>query len=398
MTCARMILSKGRERSLLRRHPWIFSGAVKNVTGSPAAGETVEVVDSQGNFLAFAAFSPSSQLTGRVWSFNPSEKIDRAFFARKIRNAAALREQLGYLTPGSGCRLLFSESDGLPGIIADWYDGFIVLQLVSAGAEFHRQEIISALSELPGTKGIFERSDASVRRREGLEPASGHLAGESVDKIIISENKLKFEVDPLHGQKTGFYFDLRDARTALRRFVRGKRVLNMFSYTGAFAVNALDAGAEYVINCDSSRPALEQAGRNLALNGFDSSKYENICGDCFEILKDMRGSGEKFDVVILDPPKLIDSRNALDRGCRAYQFLARNGFELLPYGGIMFNFSCSGLMVPELFQKITASAAAEVGCDIRILGFLQQSADHPVDIATPETLYLKGIISGKNLI
>ena len=398
MTCARMILTKGRERSLLRRHPWIFSGAVKNVTGSPAPGETVEVVDSQGNFLAFAAFSPSSQLTGRVWSFDPSEKIDREFFVRKIRNAASLREQLGYFAPGTGCRLLFSESDGLPGVIADWYDGFIVLQLVSAGAEFHRKEIISALQELPGTKGIFERSDASVRRREGLEPASGHLAGESVDKIIISENGLKFEVDPLHGQKTGFYFDLRDARTALRRFVRGKRVLNMFSYTGAFAVNALDAGAEYVINCDSSRPALEQAERNLALNGFDSSKYENICGDCFEILKDMRGKGEKFDVVILDPPKLIDSRNALDRGCRAYQFLARNGFELLVPGGVMFNVSCSGLMVPELFQKITASAAVEVQCDIRILGFLHQSADHPVDIATPETLYLKGIISSNNVI
>ena len=398
MKKAQMILAKGRERSLLRRHPWIFSGAVKTVTGSPEAGEILEVVDSSGNFLAHAAYSPSSQLTGRVWSFNANEKIDRDFFLRKIRNAASLRERLGYMTSGGGCRLLFSESDGLPGVIADWYDGFIVLQLVSAGAEFHRENIISALEALPGTKGIFERSDASVRRREGLEPASGHLAGENVSKIIIAENGLKFEVDPLHGQKTGFYFDLRDARAALRRFVAGKRVLNMFSYTGAFAVNALDAGAEHVINCDSSRPALEQAERNLALNGFDESRYENICGDCFEILKDMQSSGEKYDVVILDPPKLIDSRNALDRGCRAYQFLARNGFELLSPGGVMFNFSCSGLMVPDLFQKITASAAAEVNCDARILGFLQQSADHPVDIATPETLYLKGIISCKNLI
>ena len=393
-----MILAKGRERSLLRRHPWIFSGAIKNVTGSPAAGETVEVVDISGSFLAFAAYSPDSQLQGRVWSFDPAEKIGRAFFSKKIRNAFLLRERLGYMTPGGGCRLLFSESDGLPGVIADWYDGVIVLQLVSAGAEFHRADILAALQELPGVRGIFERSDASVRRREGLEPASGHLWGEAPEKVIITENGLKFEVDPLHGQKTGFYFDLRDARTALRRFVRGKRVLNMFSYTGAFAVNALDSGAEYVINCDSSRPALEQAERNLALNGFDDSRYENICGDCFEILKDMRAEGKKFDVVILDPPKLIDSRGALDRGCRAYQFLARNGFELLVPGGIMFNFSCSGLMVPDLFQKITASAAAEVQCDARILGFLQQSADHPVDIATPETLYLKGIISSKNLI
>ena len=391
-----LILSRGRERSLLRHHPWIFSGAVARVTGSPEPGETVAVVDAQGKFLAWAAYSPHSQLTGRVWSFDPQEKIDVSFFRRRIREAAALREELGYLSPDGGCRLIYSEADRLPGVIVDLYAGYGVLQLLSAGAEFFRKEIVETLLELPFVKGISERSDASVRRREGLPPAAGHLAGEEAEKVIILENGLKFEVDLRHGQKTGFYFDLRDARQKLRSFVRGKRVLNMFSYTGAFAVNALWAGAEYVINCDSSRPALEQAERNLALNGFEASRFENICGDCFEIVKDLREKGEKFDVVILDPPKLIDSRNALDRGCRAYQFLARNGFELLVPGGIMFNFSCSGLMVPELFHKITASAAAEIQCDARILGFLQQAADHPVDISTPETLYLKGIISRKN--
>ena len=391
-----MIIAKGRERSLLRHHPWIFSGAVREVTGNPAAGETVKVTDCSGNFLAFAAYSPSSQLTGRVWSFDPEESIGKEFFSRKIRNARSLRHDLGFLDPDGGCRLIFSESDGLPGVIADLYNGFIVLQLLSAGAEFYRREIVDSLLELPGIRGIFERSDASIRKREGLPPASGHLAGENISRTEIVENGLRFEVDMLHGQKTGFYFDLRSARQKLREFVRGKRVLNMFSYTGAFAVNALDAGAEYVTNCDSSRPALEQAERNLALNGFASSRFENICGDGFDILKKMRENGEKYDVIILDPPKLIDSRNALDRGCRAYQFLARNGFEMLCEGGTMFNFSCSGLMVPELFHKITAAAAAEAKCDARILGFLQQSADHPVDISTPETLYLKGIITRKN--
>ena len=390
-----LILAKGREKSLLRRHPWIFSGAVKTVTGNPGAGETVEVADASGKVLALAAYSPCSQLTGRVWSFEPEENIDIGFFRRRLRDAAALRKELGLDVPGGGCRLVYSESDGLPGIIVDKYDRIAVLQLLSAGAEFHRKNIVSALMELEGIAGVFERSDASIRSREGLPPASGHLAGDDAGRMTITENGLKYEVDPQHGQKTGFYFDLRDARKRLRDFVCGKRILNMFSYTGAFAVNALDAGAEYVINCDSSRPALELAERNLELNGFDDSKYENICGDCFEIIKQMRGNQEKFDVVILDPPKLIDSRNALERGCRAYQFLARNGFELLDTGGVMFNFSCSGLMVPELFHKITASAAAETGCDAQILGFLQQSADHPVDISTPETLYLKGIISRK---
>ena len=397
MTRSRMFLLPGRERSLLRRHPWIFSGAVKKIEGTPVSGETVEVVDSHGNVLALAAYSPHSQLTGRVWSFDPQEEIGEAFFRNRIRQAAALRTELKLDDPAGGCRLIYSESDGLPGVIVDRYANIAVLQLTSAGAEYHRETIVKCLMELPGIAGVFERSDAPVRKREGLAPGSGVLAGIAPGNIRITENDLLFETNPEYGQKTGFYFDLRDARKKLQEFAAGKKILNMFSYTGAFAVNALAAGAEYVINCDSSRPALDQAQRNLELNGFDSSRYENRCCDCFDMLKELRSGKEKFDLIILDPPKLIDSRNALDRGCRAYQFLARNGFELLEDGGILFNFSCSGLMVPELFHKITAAAAAEAGCGGRILGFLQQAADHPVDISTPETLYLKGIISRKNI-
>ena len=391
-----MTLLPGRERSLLRRHPWIFSGAVGDVSGSPQPGETVEVADHRGNVLALAAYSPRSQITGRVWSFDPSENIGPGFFAERIRSACSLREELGLLSPEGGCRLIYSESDGLPGVIADVYRGVVVLQLLSAGAEFHRRSIVGALMELPGVRGVYERSDASIRRREGLPPGTGLLAGSAGETVRIVENGLAFEVDLVHGQKTGFYFDLRDARGRLRDFARGRKVLNMFSYTGSFAVNALAADAEHVTNCDSSRPALVQAERNLALNGFDASRFENICGDGFDLLKKLRTEKRRYGLIVLDPPKLVDSRNSLDRGCRAYQFLAECGFELLSPGGVMFSFSCSGLMVPELFHKITASAAAAVKCDAKILGYLQQSADHPVDAATPETLYLKGFISRKN--
>ena len=392
----RMTLLPGRERSLLRRHPWIFSGAVGDVSGSPQAGETVEVADSRGKVLALAAYSPSSQISGRVWSFDPAGSIGPDFFRNRVRLACALREELGLLSPEGGCRLIYSESDGLPGVIVDIYCGVAVLQLLSAGAEFHRQSIVSALMELPCVRGVYERSDASIRRREGLPSRAGLAVGSVDETVRIVENGLTFEVDLVHGQKTGFYFDLRDARLRLRDFARGRKVLNMFSYTGSFAVNALAAGAEHVTSCDSSRPALVQAEKNLALNCFDASRFENICGDGFELLRKLRNEKRRFELIILDPPKLVDSRNALDKGCRAYQFLAECGFELLSPGGVMFSFSCSGLMVPELFHKITASAAAAVKCDAKFLGYLQQSADHPVDAATPETLYLKGFISRKN--
>ena len=391
-----MTLLPGRERSLLRRHPWIFSGAVGDVSGTPGPGETVEVADHRGNILALAAYSPRSQISGRVWSFDPGASIGPDFFKKRIRLACALREELGLLSPEGGCRLIYSESDGLPGVIADIYCGTIVLQLLSAGAELHRQSIVDALMELPGVRGVYERSDASIRRREGLPPGTGLLAGSVDETVRIVENGLVFEVDLVHGQKTGFYFDLRDARKRLRDFARGRKILNMFSYTGSFAVNALAAGAEHVTSCDSSRPALVRAERNLSLNHFDAQRFENICGDGFELLRKLRQEKQTYDLIVLDPPKLIDSRNSLDRGCRAYQFLAECGFDLLAPGGVMFSFSCSGLMVPELFHKITASAAAAVKCDAKFLGYLQQSADHPVDAATPETLYLKGFISRKN--
>ena len=392
----KIVLKKGREKSLLRRHPWIFSGAVERIEGAPVSGETVTVTAADGTFLGYAAYSHASQITGRVWSFDCNDTIDAEFFKRRISAAAALREKLGLMNADGGCRLIFSEADQLPGVIVDRFGKFLILQLLSAGAEFNREHIVNALWEVCAPAGIHERSDVSVRRKENLPGRSGLLKGEELpDELIVSEEDMLFAVDGRKGQKTGFYFDLRSARKMLRRFSAGADILNCFSYTGAFAVTALKSEARHILNIDSSAPALKQLERNMEINDFESSQYENRCGDVFTHLRELVKEKRQFDVVILDPPKLIDSQRALMSGARAYQDLARHGFKLLKPGGVLFNFSCSGLMTADLFQKITASAALEANCDARIIAHLEQSPDHPTLLSVPETFYLKGLVSCK---
>ena len=389
----RIHLLPGREKSLLRRHPWIFDGAVKEKNAPVKPGETVLVCDAKDIPLALGAWSPASQLRIRIWSFDPSETVDAAFFRRRIAQAVALREKLGVLDPDGGCRLIYSESDQLPGVVVDRYADFAAVQFLSAGAELHRQTIADALLELPFINGVYERSDATVRRKENLPERCGYLAGKNIPgKIIIKENDLSFEVDLLNGQKTGFYFDLRSARAEVRRLAHGKRVLNMFSYTGGFACAALSGGAVSVTSADSSAPALEQSKRNLQLNGF-TGDHQHICADVFNLLRQLEAGKEKFDLVILDPPKLIPHKGAMMRGCRAYQDLARLGYKLLAPGGILCNFSCSGAMESALFQKITADAAIEAGVNARLVRHLEQSPDHPTLLSVPETFYLKGLIT-----
>ena len=393
MTDKKIIIKRGREKSLLRRHPWVFSGAVEKVCGSPEPGDCVEVISCKGEFLARGAYSEKSQLTARCWTFDENEAVDREFFRRRLERAKALRDAAKLNDPKSGCRLVYSESDGLPGIIIDRFGDWAVAQFLSCGAEKYRQEIGELALEVFQLKGIYERSDTSVRTKEGLAERKCHLAGEELpQEIIVTENGLNFCIDPRHGQKTGFYFDLRDVRSTVARYAPGKRILNAFSFTGGFACAALKAGAREVISLDSSRPALLQAEKNLHLNGIDSN-FENRAVDCFEELKKLVAAGEKFDMVILDPPKLVESRNSLERGCRAYQFLARMGFKLLNQGGVLFNLSCSGLMEMPLFQKITCDAALEANCDAVIVETLRQGADHPVILTVPETSYLKGLVS-----
>ena len=392
MTLPRLILRPGREKSLLRRHPWIFSGAVERIEGDPSPGDTVQVFAGK-RAIAVAAWSPVSQLCGRVWSFDPDECIDENFFRCRLNAAAGLRRALNLDDENGGCRLVYSESDELPGLIVDRYGRYAAAQFLSAGAEKFRQLIGELLLELPGIDGVFDRSDAAIRKKEGLDSRCTLLAGKDIpESVVINEDDLKYHVDLRCGQKTGFYFDLREARRMLRRFAAGRRVLNLFSYTGAFGCTALASGATEVVNVDSSAPALRTAEKNMLLNGFTAG-YKNIQGDGFAVLRELDSAGEKFDLVILDPPKLIDSKNALMRGCRGYQDLARLGFKLLNPGGVLFNFSCSGLMESELFQKITASAALDAGVDARIIGKLTQAQDHPVLLSVPETFYLKGLIS-----
>ena len=387
-------LNPGREKSLLRRHVWIFSGAVADYPGEAAPGETVEVFDAKNNFLARAAYSPDSQLIARVWTFDRDEQIDEAFFARRIKAAVEYRHFLKLDDPKGGCRLINSEADGLPGLVVDRYAGVLVIQITSAGIEFHRDTIVKLLAEITGAASIYERSDVSVRAKEGLAERSGLLYGaQPPNPVIIEENGARFAVDVRHGQKSGFYFDQRCARAAVAAYADGRTVLNAFSYTGAFAVSTLLAGAGHVINIDSSAPALKQAAHNLEMNKIKPERYENRTADVFTELRRLVEEGRKFDLVILDPPKFIESQKALVRGCRAYQDIARLGYRLLNPGGLLFNFSCSGLMTPELFQKITADAALDAGVRARLVRHLEQAPDHPVSLAVPEGFYLKGLVT-----
>jgi len=384
----RLFLKPGREKSLLRRHPWIFSGAVERIEGEVEAGAEILVADAKGKILAVAGYSPASQIVARVWSFDPDEKIDAAFFRKRIAAAVDYRRRLGLMDVEGGCRLIFSEGDALPGVVADRYGEFAVVQFLSAPAERCREIVADELTAL-GLKGVYERSDASIRRKEGLPERSGVMRGaEPPAEITVTEAGDIFAVDVRRGQKTGFYFDLRDARQLVRRLAPGKRVLNAFSYTGAFGVAAMKAGATGVVNIDSSRPALRAAERNYELNGLAAP--ECVCADVFDELRRRVASGEKYDLVILDPPKLVASQRDLVRGCRAYQDLARLGFMLTSPGGFMLNFSCSGLMTMELLEKVTASAALEAGVAPVLAGTVRQAADHPVALAVPEGAYLKG--------
>ncbi|QSH40602.1 class I SAM-dependent methyltransferase [Lentisphaerota bacterium ZTH] len=388
----RIVLKEGRDKSVLRRHPWIFSGAVKKVEGSPDLGETVDIVSVKGEFLARAAFSPQSQICARAWTFEQQE-IDKAFFSRRLKAAKKFRQQLGFLQENSACRLVASEADLLPGVIVDRYADCLVVQFLSAGAEYWKEQICGCLREHFDCTTVYERSDVDIRSKEGLEKRTGLLSGEEPPELIeIIENKLRYLVDVRAGHKTGFYLDQRVNRKLLRSVVKGKTVLNCFSYTGGFGVAAGAAGADMVTNVDASVEALKTAGRNMELNGIRQSAYENIEADVFKLLRKYRDMARRFDVIVLDPPKFIDSKGQLKRASRGYKDIAMLGFKLLNPGGVLLNFSCSGLMPVDLFQKITADAALDAGVNGKITARLGQSPDHPTLLSFPESFYLKGFM------
>lgn len=388
---ASIILQADREKSLKRRHPWVFSKAVKQVKGKANSGETVEVRCQDGAFIATGAYSPESQIRVRVWSFDEHETIDAAFFQRRISAAWQVRQQLFDLNDTNGIRVVAAESDGLPGVTVDLYHDILVVQLLSAGADYQRTNIVAALRHEFPDCSIYERSDVDVRKKEGLAPVTGWLhAPRDSGEVVILEHGMKILVDVMNGHKTGFYLDQRDSRAAAARYAKDKTVLNCFSYTGTFAVAALAGGASHVVNADMSELALHTAQRNAELNQLDLSKLDFNKADVFKLLRQYKEQGREFDMVILDPPKFAESKAQLMGACRGYKDINRVAMQIVKKGGWLLTFSCSGLMEDSLFQKIVADAALDAGRDCLFIEKLSQAKDHPIASFYPEGHYLKG--------
>ncbi|PKM19966.1 MAG: 23S rRNA (cytosine(1962)-C(5))-methyltransferase RlmI [Gammaproteobacteria bacterium HGW-Gammaproteobacteria-15] len=389
----RLTLQETREKSLKRLHPWIFSKAVKSVSGNPANGQTVEVVSSIGEWLGYGAYSGESQIRARIWSFNPQEQIDAAFFQRRIARAWQLRTELFDLSHTTGLRVVAAESDGLPGVTIDKYDSILVCQLLSAGADVWRDAIVQALIALFPEHSIYERSDVDVRKKEGLKPVTGwlHLPRDN-GEVVIKEHGMSLLVDVMQGHKTGFYLDQRASRAAAKRYAKDKTVLNCFSYTGTFGVAALQGGAQAVTNADLSDLALSTALKNAELNQLDLSKIDNVKFDVFKLLRQYREQGKQFDMVILDPPKFAESKAQLMGACRGYKDINMVAMQIVKPGGLLLTFSCSGLMEDSLFQKIVADAALDAKRDCLFIEKLSQDSDHPVASFYPEGSYLKGLV------
>lgn len=387
-----IILKPGREKSLRRCHPWVFSGAVDQVKGNPEVGGIVKVISSDGQFLGMGSYNPHSSIRIRMWTFN-EEEINSKFIYERLRIAIYLRNEILKISSKTCYRLVNAESDGVPGLIVDRYEKYLVAQFLTAGIEVWKDVVVRHLQDLTGINNIYERSDVNVREIEGLSQQKGVLAGSVPPKTMtIEENGLAFNVDIVGGQKTGFYLDQRENRKIIRKYVHEKNVLNCFSYTGGFSINALAGGAAHVLSIDSSEDAIEIARQNSSLNGFSADRLEWICGDVFEELRTLRDRNLSFDVIIMDPPKFAPTAARVRAASRGYKDINLLAFKLLKTGGILITFSCSGGVSRVLFQKIVADAALDAGVDASILEFLSQSRDHPVALNFPEGEYLKGLV------
>jgi len=384
-------LREGRERSLLRRHPWIFDSAVLRGGGDP--GETVRVEGHDGGFLAWAAFSPASKIRARAWSFEEGDRVDAAFLRQRLGQALTLRQRLK--VPSEGMRLVHGESDGLPGLVVDRYGDTLVAQFLSAGAEKWKKVLADALLDVTGTQRLYERSDANARGLEGLPEVTGWLRGDGSTELAIAESGWKFGLDIAGGHKTGFYLDQRENRARFAEWVRrlgAQRVLNCYCYTGGFTVAALAGGATELTSIDSSAPALQRARANVALNGFDAAQCEFLDADVNASLRRFGEAGRQFDAIVLDPPKLAPTVAHAERAARAYKDINRLALKLLAAGGVLFTFSCSGGISADLFHKIVASAGTDAGVDGYIADHLGAAPDHPMTLAFPEGEYLKGLV------
>ena len=384
-------LQPGKERSLLRRHPWIFESAIQR--GSADSGETVRVESTNGDFLAWAAYSPQSKIRARAWSFEPTQRIDAAFFLARVQAAVLARARFDIQS--DSLRLVHGEADGLPGLIVDRYGDTLVAQFLSAGVERFKAPLCAALLQATGLDKLYERSDASSRTLEGLPEAQGWLRGDGPTDLVLREHDWRLGLSIAQGHKTGFYLDQRDSRKRFADSVRrlgSQRVLNCYCYSGGFSVAALAAGAAHVTSIDSSAPALEQARANVALNGFDSARCTWLDADVNASLRQFLERGQTFDAIVLDPPKFAPTVAHAERAARAYKDINRLALQLLEPGGVLFTYSCSGGISVDLFHKIVAGA----GCDAGVDGFITErmggAPDHPMTIAFPEGEYLKGLV------
>ena len=384
-------LRAGKERSLLRRHPWIFESAIAK--GAADAGETVRVESDQGQFLGWAAFSPASKIRARVWSFDETQRVDDSFFIAACAYAVWARGRFDINS--NGMRLVHGESDGLPGLIVDRYGDTLVAQFTSAGVERWKEVIADALLAATGLSKLYERSDASSRTLEGLTEATGWLRGHGDVELTLQEHDWQLAVNIADGHKTGFYLDQRDSRKRFADYARRlnfQRVLNCYCYTGGFTVAALTGGARHVTSVDSSGPAIEKAAANVALNGFEASRASFLDADVNASLRKFIEQGQTFDAIVLDPPKFAPTVAHAERAARAYKDINRLAFKLLEPGGVLFTYSCSGGISADLFHKIVASA----GCDAGVDGFIHErmggAPDHPMTVNFPEGEYLKGLV------
>ena len=384
-------LKEGKERSLLRRHPWVFESAIARGGADP--GETVRIEAADGRFLGWAAFSPASRIRARVWSFDEAQRIDASFLSRRIAQALAARNWLDI--PSNGRRLIHGEADGLPGLVVDRYDDTLVAQFGACGVERFKPAIADALLAQTGLSRLYERSDASVRQLEGLPEVTGWLRGEGATEVRIQEHDWQLTLDVARGHKTGFYLDQRDSRGRFAREVRQRgfaRVLNCYGYTGGFTVAALMGGASEVLTIDSSGPALERARAHVDLNGLDPARAQFLDADVNASLRRFLETGERFDAIVLDPPKLAPTAAHAERAARAYKDINRLALRLLVPGGALYTFSCSGGISADLFHKIVASAGTDAGVDGYLSARLQAAPDHPMTIDFPEGEYLKGLV------
>ena len=389
----RVVLKRKRTRPVLQHHPWIFSGAIERIEGEVADGDVVEVRDAGGNWLARGTLNRRSQIVVRLLTWQQDEPVDSAFWHRRLERAISARQPLASDPDTTSYRLVHAESDYLPGLVVDRYGEWLIVQFLTLGVERRRDEIVAALIDLLAPRGVYERSDVDVRAKEGLPLRAGPLWGEEPPELVEAlENGHRFLVDVRQGHKTGFYLDQRENRARLPAYCNGSDVLDVFAYTGGFAVYAAGARASSVTLVESSAPALELARRNLALNDGSSGSVECVEGDVFSVLRGYRAQDRRFDVVVVDPPKFAHSEREVKRAARAYKDVNLLAFRLLRPGGTLFTFSCSGSVSADLFQKIVFGAAVDAEREAQIVGYLAQGADHPVALTFPQGAYLKGLI------